>query len=308
MIKTSETEYKLKSLSEDFKSLSEDDKAKAILDDIEYGCIGEDLNKLSEDDKKRRCELLSCINKTIDIADNIKELISLYKKYFADYEAISGLMYKSKDLKMSYIDFIKTFIIKPYYSDKIAQQPALRLVDNKKPESKKLEAVKAANNMPKTAKDIINNCNSTSAKKKQNKQHMNQNVNMVVVNQNNEPANIYPEMSLDQKGELLKMHVNFVPGVIATESEVDALLRLVEGKMLKAKLKEYNASCNPQHPVLTQTTKYKFDKTVYRYAFYSESIDPNKCILVLYDTNTMYTPQGPGNNLSISVVNSNEVM
>ena len=114
-------------------------------------------------------------------------------------------------------------------------------------------------------------------------------------------------MTIDQKVELIKKHIKLVPGISAKVSEVDALIRLIESGMLKSKLKELGAACNPDFPMLVQTKKYKFDKNLYNFAFYAETNTPGKSILVLYNTKTTKTSQGFGNEQGYKLINTSEV-
>ena len=204
--------------------------------------------------------------------------------------------------------------------EKAGTKEVLQLPDKKQPEGKKepkkqqqkvstTNNGKAAKNM--TAMDIAN-AFSPEAK---NKQH-DPNCNCGHCHGNgNQKQNVQPQvkqvLSLEEKTKLLKEHIDFSPvkGIKVKDWEIDKLLQFVNSPILKSKLKEYNSACNPEFPKLTICSrKYKFDKNLYKFAFYSTTNKSGKVLVVLYNTNaTLLQGVGMTNEMGFVVVNESLV-
>ena len=204
--------------------------------------------------------------------------------------------------------------------EKAETKEVLQLPDKKQPEGKKepkkqqqkvstTNNGKAAKNM--TAMDIAN-AFSPEAK---NKQH-NPNCNCGHCHGNgNQKQNVQPQvkqvLSLEEKTKLLKEHIDFSPvkGIKVKDWEIDNLLQFVNSPILKSKLKEYNSACNPEFPKLTICSrKYKFDKNLYKFAFYTPTNKSGKALVVLYNTNaTLVQGVGMTNEMGFVVVNESLV-
>ena len=201
--------------------------------------------------------------------------------------------------------------------EKAETKEVLQLPDKKQPEGKKepkkqqqkvstTNNGKAAKNM--TAMDIAN-AFSPEAK---NKQHdPNCNCGHCHVN-GNQKQNVQPQvkqvLSLEEKTKLLKEHIDFSPvkGIKVKDWEIDNLLQFVNSPILKSKLKEYNSACNPEFPKLTICSrKYKFDKNLYKFAFYTPTNKSGKVLVVLYNTNATLL-QGVGMTNEMGFVVGNE--
>lgn len=201
-----------------------------------------------------------------------------------------------------------------------AETKVLQLPDKKQPEGKKepkkqqqkvstTNNGKAAKNM--TAMDIAN-AFSPEAK---NKQH-DPNCNCGHCHGNgNQKQNVQPQvkqvLSLEEKTKLLKEHIDFSPvkGIKVKDWEIDNLLQFINSPILKSKLKEYNSACNPEFPKLTICSrKYKFDKNLYKFAFYTPTNKSGKVLVVLYNTNaTLVQGVGMTNEMGFTVVNESLV-
>ena len=204
--------------------------------------------------------------------------------------------------------------------EKAETKEVLLLPDKKQPEGKKepkkqqqkvstTNNGKAAKNM--TAMDIAN-AFSPEAK---NKQH-DPNCNCGHCHGNgNQKQNVQPQakqvLSLEEKTKLLKEHIDFSPvkGIKVKDWEIDNLLQFVNSPILKSKLKEYNSACNPEFPKLTICSrKYKFDKNLYKFAFYTPTNKSGKVLVVLYNTNaTLIQGVGMTNEMGFVVVNESLV-
>ena len=204
--------------------------------------------------------------------------------------------------------------------EKAETKEVLQLPDKKQPEGKKepkkqqqkvstTNNGKAAKNM--TAMDIAN-AFSPEAK---NKQH-DPNCNCGYCHGNgNQKQNVQPQvkqvLSLEEKTKLLKEHIDFSPvkGIKVKDWEIDNLLQFVNSPILKSKLKEYNSACNPEFPKLTICSrKYKFDKNLYKFAFYTPTNKSGKVLVVLYNTNaTLIQGVGMTNEMGFTVVNESLV-
>ena len=131
----------------------------------------------------------------------------------------------------------------------------------------------------------------------------------------NQKQNVQPQvkqvLSLEEKTKLLKEHIDFSPvkGVKVKDWEIDNLLQFVNSPILKSKLKEYNSACNPEFPKLTICNrKYKFDKNLYKFAFYTPTNKSGKALVVLYNTNaTLVQGVGMTNEMGFVVVNESLV-
>ena len=108
-------------------------------------------------------------------------------------------------------------------------------------------------------------------------------------NNNHQPtvnASIHPELNISQKVDLLKRRITFIPAKVDPK-EIDALLWMLEGKMLNSKLMEYQATTGN----LIQKADINFDKSQYNFAFEAESNIPGKRIIVLFNTNATIIPE-----------------
>lgn len=299
-----------KSMGNDFKSLSRQEQINALLSDVKTyslrSCI--DTRILSEEDKKSFSDILNKLNRYEDIKPGIENLINLTKKYSDKINAFNvlSLVIGFHDwYGLDEYNFVDKIFMPLFYGAQsqvnipVAQQP---IVTTEK------VTTGAAKNI--TGMDILNACN-TVAKQKDHQHGPNcQCGNHGVTSErpaSNIIAPVHPEMTVDQKVGLIKSHIKLVPGVSAKVSEVDALIRLIESSMLRSKLKELGAACNPDFPMLIQTKKYKFDKNLYNFAFYAETNTPGKSILVLYNTKMTKTSQGFGNEQGYKLVNTSEV-
>lgn len=210
--------------------------------------------------------------------------------------------------------------------EKAETKEVLQLPDKKQPEAKKeskkmqqqkVNATnngKAAKNM--TGMDIVN-AFSPEAKNKQsvakNKQHdLNCNCGHCHGNGNQKQQKVQQQvLSLEEKTKLLKGCIDFSPvkGVKVKDWEIDNLLQFVNSPILKSKLREYNSACNPEFPKLTICNKkYKFDKNLYKFAFYTPTNKSGKVLVVLYNTNaTLVQGVGMTNEMGFVVVNESLV-
>lgn len=201
----------------------------------------------------------------------------------------------------------------------VIQLPDKKQSEGKKEPKKQQQKVattsngKAAKNM--TGMDIVN-AFSPEAKNKQpvakNKQHdPNCNCGHCHGNSNQQQVQQQVPMSLEEKTKLLKGCIDFSPvkGVKVNDWEIDNLLQFVNSPILKSKLKEYNSACNPEFPKLTICSrKYKFDKNLYKFAFYTPTNKSGKVLVVLYNTNaTLVQGVGMTNEMGFVVVNESLV-
>lgn len=191
-------------------------------------------------------------------------------------------------------------------------------VEQKKSEAKS-EKVKvkttagAAKNMGGTitASDIVNSCNEHSKMLNQQPpvgQHP-QGCTCGHCKGNNQTAT--PSMSLDEKTELLKNMIDFstIKGIHVKDWEVDNLLQFLASPIFKSKLKEYKSACNPDYPKLTLCSKkYKFDKNLYKFAFWIPTVNKGEVLVILYNTNMTLIPNvGPANNMGFILANESDV-
>ena len=166
-----------------------------------------------------------------------------------------------------------------------------------------------------TATDILNSCNAHSQQHKMQQAKTvehgpNCNCGHCREQNSNQVPQVHPELTLDKKVELLKSHIDFsvIKNFTVKEWEVDNLLQFVESPILKQKLREMGSACNPDFPKLTMSKKYKFDKNLYKFAFYAETNDKNKVIVVLYNTHMTLNPQfGLCNEMAFTLAPVNHV-
>ena len=300
----------VKSIGDDFKSLPRQEQVNALISDAKTyslrSCIDERV--LSEDDKKSFNDILNKLNTYQDIKLNVENFINLTKKYSDKINAFNvlQLVIEFHDLyELDEYNFVDKVFIPLFYG--VQPQVNIPAAAQSVATTEKV-TTGAAKNI--TGMDILNNCNAISKHEHQHgpdcqcgKCHGTVSERPV----SNIIAPVHPEMTIDQKVELIKKHIKLVPGISAKVSEVDALIRLIESGMLKSKLKELGAACNPDFPMLVQTKKYKFDKNLYNFAFYAETNTPGKSILVLYNTKTTKTSQGFGNEQGYKLINTSEV-
>ena len=197
----------------------------------------------------------------------------------------------------------------------VLQLPDKKQAEGKKEPKKQQQKVsttnngKAAKNM--TAMDIAN-AFSPEAKNKQrdpncNCGHCHGNGNQ----KQNIQQQVKQVLSLEEKTKLLKEHIDFSPvkGVKVKDWEIDNLLQFVNSPILKSKLKEYNSACNPDFPKLIICSRnYKFDKNLYKFAFYTPTNKSGKVLVVLYNTNaTLVQGVGMTNEMGFVVVNESLV-
>ena len=284
------------SLKEDYKTLSREEQIKALIHDTEL-VSSIDKKILSDSDQKVFDNCIKELIKYQNVKTNVSTLVSTLKKYpdIPDYKILSLVIWFSDFYNLSKYEFVDTILMKPFYGDAPKTNSNINVTT---------AAAKNIGTGYLTANDIVNRCNEIN-------QHPSD-CTCGCHNQSNNPvsyaiAPVHPEMNMEQKIELIKSHINLVPNVTVKVSEVDALIRLIEGSVIRSKLKEMNAACNPSFPKLTQTTKYNFDDKLYNFAFYVETNTPDKSILVLYNTKTVYTTQGYGNEMGFILVNTSEV-
>lgn len=207
----------------------------------------------------------------------------------------------------------------PKVENKKQEQPK---VEQKKSEAKS-EKVKvkttagAAKNMGGTitASDIVNSCNEHSKMLNQQQpsiqgqQQHPQGCTCGHCKGNNQTAT--PSMSLDEKTELLKNMIDFstIKGIHVKDWEVDNLLQFLASPIFKSKLKEYKSACNPDYPKMTLCSKkYKFDKNLYKFAFWTPTVNNGQVLVVLYNTNMTLVPNvGPTNNMGFILANESDV-
>ena len=300
----------VKSIGDDFKSLPRQEQVNALISDVKTyslrSCIDERV--LSEDDKKSFNDILNKLNMYQDIKLNVENLINLTKKYSDKINAFNvlQLVIEFHDLyELDEYNFVDKVFIPLFYG--VQSQVNIPAATQSVATTEKV-TTGAAKNI--TGMDILNNCNAISKHEHQHDPDCQCGKCHGTVSErpvSNIIAPVHPEMTIDQKVELIKKHIKLVPGISAKVSEVDALIRLIESGMLKSKLKELGAACNPDFPMLVQTKKYKFDKNLYNFAFYAETNTPGKSILVLYNTKTTKTSQGFGNEQGYKLINTSEV-
>lgn len=300
-----------KSVGNDFKSLPRQEQINALLSDVKTyslrSCI--DTRILSEEDKKSFSDILNKLNRYEDIKPNVENLINLTKKYSDKINAFNVL-----SLVIGFHDWYDldeyNFVDKVFMPLFYGGQYQVNIPETPQPA---VTTEKIANGAAKniTGMDVLNACNAVAKHGKEQQHGPNCQCGCHGATSERPVSNIvapvHPEMTIDQKVGLIKSHIKLVPGVSAKVSEVDALIRLIDSGMLKSKLKEMGAACNPDFPILTQTKKYKFDKNLYNFAFYTETNTPGKSILVLYNTKMTKTPQGFGNEQGYKLVNTSEV-
>ena len=300
----------VKSIGDDFKSLPRQEQVNALISDVKTyslrSCIDERV--LSADDKKSFNDILNKLNMYQDIKLNVENLINLTKKYSDKINAFNvlQLVIEFHDLyELDEYNFVDKVFIPLFYG--VQSQVNIPAATQSVATTEKV-TTGAAKNI--TGMDILNNCNAISKHEHQHDPDCQCGKCHGTVSErpvSNIIAPVHPEMTIDQKVELIKKHIKLVPGISAKVSEVDALIRLIESGMLKSKLKELGAACNPDFPMLVQTKKYKFDKNLYNFAFYAETNTPGKSILVLYNTKTTKTSQGFGNEQGYKLINTSEV-
>lgn len=104
---------------------------------------------------------LDLVDKSIDVANNIKNIISLLKEHkFEDYKIAAVTVAKAKMLDLSRLDFIKQYIIEPYlnnrYSSEIivnADESSVEVKAEEVSEAKADEVKESKDNSEKTSKD-----------------------------------------------------------------------------------------------------------------------------------------------------------
>ena len=201
---------------------------------------------------------------------------------------------------------------------KEAEAPKHKKQENKQDSVKQKAVTKGAAkdmNGNITATDILNSCNAHSQQHKMQQAKTvehgpNCNCGHCGEQNNNQVPQVHPELTLDKKVELLKSHIDFsvIKNFTVKEWEVDNLLQFVESPILKQKLREMGSACNPDFPKLTMSKKYKFDKNLYKFAFYAETNDKNKVIVVLYNTHMTLNPQfGLCNEMAFTLAPANHV-
>lgn len=300
-----------KSVRDDFKSLPRQEQINALLSDAKTyslrSCI--DTKIFVEQDKKLFNDILVKLNRYEDIKPNVENLINLTKKYsdkINAFNALSLIIEFHDWYELDEYNFVDKVFMPLFYGGQyqvnIPETPQPAVITEK-------IATGAAKNI--TGMDVLNACNAVAKHGKEQQHGPNCQCGCHGATSERPVSNIvapvHPEMTIDQKVGLIKSHIKLVPGVSAKVSEVDALIRLIESGMLKSKLKEMGAACNPDFPILTQTKKYKFDKNLYNFAFYTETNTPGKSILVLYNTKMTKTSQGFGNEQGYKLVNTSEV-
>ena len=306
-----------------------------------------DKSVLSKDDRERFNNCISNINSSIDLDENIREVISVLKNYpISDLQILLPLISNHAKLGISREEFIKKYLFIPYYnySDaklieapkdvdpaekehpeddkpediKMIEAPKHKKQENKQDSVKQKAVTKGAAkdmNGNITATDILNSCNAHSQQHKMQQAKTvehgpNCNCGHCGEQNNNQVPQVHPELTLDKKVELLKSHIDFsvIKNFTVKEWEVDNLLQFVESPILKQKLREMGSACNPDFPKLTMSKKYKFDKNLYKFAFYAETNDKNKVIVVLYNTHMTLNPQfGLCNEMAFTLVPVNHV-
>lgn len=201
----------------------------------------------------------------------------------------------------------------PKQEEKKPEQKKIEKKIEPKSEKVKVKTAGAAKNMGGTitASDIVNSCNEHSKMLNQQPpvgQHP-QGCTCGHCKGNNQTAT--PSMSLDEKTELLKNMIDFstIKGIHVKDWEVDNLLQFLASPIFKSKLKEYKSACNPDYPKLTLCSKkYKFDKNLYKFAFWTPTVNKGEVLVILYNTNMTLIPNvGPANNMGFILANESDV-
>lgn len=305
---------------EELAKLSIDKKAEELIKEASSLFMnGFNRTILSKEDNDKFSSLICRLNERKDVENNVNKLITLLRKYpqIEDYQILIPILDCAKDIGMSKENFVKKFILEIPNQKPKDNNPKTETLNNSTPknDNSKIETTKkddskvnvsmtretgAAKDMSKTmtASDIVANCNAHA---NQTQQELNQQppVQQPLVNN---------QQIIAEKVAEIKKHINFVQkGIELKEHEINALYDLVKGSMLKSKLKELNSTCNPEYPILTQTTKYNFDAS-FNYAFYAESNNPGKAIVVLFNTHPKQYANGyVGNESGYGLVNIEEV-
>lgn len=169
-----------------------------------------------------------------------------------------------------------------------------------------------------TASDIVDICNSHSQSARKETERHGNGCACPDCRGSNKQRNVeaskeglHEKLSLEEKTKLLKEHIDFSPikGIHVKEWEVDNLLQFLNSPILKQKLKEYNSACNPDYPKLTLCTKkYKFDKNLYKFAFWTPTNKTGKVLVILYNTNmTLVQNVGMVNQMGFITANESDV-
>ena len=306
-----------KSLQPNFKSLSDDDKVKAIMEDIEaskneFGGIFKGTEVISEEGSSA-LELVQNIDKqeTIEEATKwLQKLVALGEKYnIPAYKImISVIGTKAFDLlkekeENALQNFIKKFLL-DYASSNTKEEEKAVVVRTE-------EAAAACDCTGFNANRFVNNSvpidNGTlTAMWNQNNQMYPPMDNMIIT-----PQKRSGKRTVQQKADLLKTHINFIDGKHnVTESQVDALLKLVETPWLSCKLKECNSKCNPDYPTMIEV---EVDDPVinanYDFVFTAETNIEGKIIVVLFNSNTFVNQFNmPVNNASLYLEDEDKII
>ena len=283
---------------EELAKLSIDEKVEELIKEASSLFIsGFNRTILSKEDDDKFSSLICRLNEKKDVENNVNELIALLRKYpqIEDYQILIPILDCSKDLGISKEKFVKKYIL-GIPEDKLSNNGELSKVNVSM--TRETGVAKDMSKSAITASDIVASCNS-HASQIQNTGNQQLPMQQSLVNN---------QQIIAEKVAEIKKHINFVQkGIELKEHEVNALYDLVKGSMLKSKLKELNSTCNPEYPILTQTTKYNFDAS-FNYAFYAESNNPGKAIVVLFNTHPKQYANGyVGNESGYGLVNIEEV-
>lgn len=300
-----------KSLSKEFNTLSNNEKIKTLIDDANSCCEYDELvhaspihqnDFKSEDDSKKFVNTLSSLSKKEskdDINKAISELVDIAKENdIADYKIIRFVsqLLQFKKLAMSLYDFVAKYILKiPVASNKVKVSNTV--------DSKGAQQAAAANALGTkfNASNFVNTQHPAQA------EIVNTAAYSIPVN----APQPKPTLTLEQKAEILKKHIKFVPG-LHTEvgaAEVDILFKMVESPWLKNQLKTLKASCNPDFPELVELDGYEYDKNMYNYAFAVETVDPKKSIVILFSSMTFINQFNmPVNNICSYLEDTDKIL
>lgn len=297
-------ENNVKSLTNEFKMLPLDKQIKVLIEDAKNTSILDKYQDKFIDNGDEYCDITFKINKSKTTGDKIKytkELVMLFRRLgIPDYYTLYRMISNNRDCIYSKLeDFV--------YNVFITTAPNMYNINpiNKVDESKK-QPTHCNESKENTTKDVsaargitpssiasvfTNNPQSVEQHKCSCGDHCGDQNHICTCggNHNQQPtvnASIHPELNISQKVDLLKRRITFIPAKVDPK-EIDALLWMLEGKMLNSKLMEYQATTGN----LIQKADINFDKSQYNFAFEAESNIPGKRIIVLFNTNATIIPE-----------------
>ena len=291
-------ENNVKSLTNEFKMLPLDKQIKVLIEDAKNASISDEYQDKFIDSGKgdEYCDITFKINKSKTIEDKIKytkELVMFYRRLeIPDYYTLYLMIRNNRDRIYNKLEDL-------VYNVFVTTAPNVYNTDINKVDEPKNQPVhelkEVSVNKGITPSSIASVFTNNPQPIEQYKcscggHHENKNHTCTCGCNNNHQqivnAKIHPELNLSQKVDLLKKRITFIPAEVDVK-EIDALLWMLEGKMLNSKLMEYQATTGN----LVQKANIDFDKSQYNFAFEAESNIPGKRIIVLFNTNATIIPE-----------------